>query len=119
MNKLKLVFVISSLSVLQACGGGSMSIANHRVGGFHPDGCDGYEQTNKNIEGLISYAEELKAEGKISEEKLIEVDQEAGIYSQNLTSACRFLLQAILVLNSINTLWKRPTPITERLDSLF
>ena len=87
-------FIRSTLILISAvcagCGDMAMSVANQRVGGIHSTKCDGYEQSKSSVEALIKYAQELEIQGKITRDKLIDVDQEAGLYSQKLTSACRF-----------------------------
>lgn len=75
---------------LEACAPMAMSAGGQRVGGIYDTRCPGYEQVASNRQSLLEYAQKLKLDGKISEDKLIAVDQEAGIYSQRLKQLCDF-----------------------------
>lgn len=72
--------VLSSLLV--SCAGPSSSA------------CTEYDQAQRNAEATISFAKQLKIEGKLSSEQLIEVDQEAGLYSKRMRDLCVFLQQS-------------------------
>ena len=80
----------AAILALTGCALMAMSVGGGRVGGLYETRCPGYEQVASNRQALFEYAQKLKLEGKISEEKLIAVDQEAGIYSQRLKQLCDF-----------------------------
>lgn len=53
--------------------------------------CSEYEQAKQNAEATVSLAKQLTIQGKLTSQELINVDQEAGLYSKRLRDLCVFL----------------------------
>lgn len=53
--------------------------------------CSEYDQAKRNVETTLSFANQLKIEGKLLSQELIKVDQDAGLYSKRLRDLCVFL----------------------------
>ena len=56
------------------------------------ESCNEYDQSKINIEAVISTAEQLKIEGKLSSKEFIEIDQDAGLYSKRIKDLCNFFV---------------------------
>ena len=61
-----------------------------RVASF--ENCEAYKQVSKNIEADLDTAKQLKVTGKITNNQLIQVDQEAGILSAEMKELCSFFI---------------------------
>ena len=59
--------------------------------GLQNQPCTEYDQSKKNAEAVVSLANKLKVEGKINDQELIRIDQDAGLYSKRIRDLCSFL----------------------------
>ena len=56
------------------------------------ESCSEYSQAKVNVEVLVRAAKELQVSGKLTSEELIDIDQDAGLYSKRMKDLCNFFI---------------------------
>jgi hypothetical protein len=61
--------------------------------------CDNtYAQTAKEASVVVNSAKQLEVQGKLTQKELIKVDQDAGMFSQRISTACMFFMNDKITL---------------------
>lgn len=111
MKRINVVVLLFSVGLLTSCY--SVGPDGRVLYGIRGERCaDTYKQTNTNYDLTIDIAEQAKATGKITQEKLIDISEAAANYRAQAHDLCNFFYDA--PIRSTNKASIRTTSSTAR-----
>jgi hypothetical protein len=92
MRELSCALTLIVSIALSGCANFTSMVGGFRLFQWKTEECTEYEQVVANAEFIVAAATELEAKAKITHTQLMQIDQDAGMYSARVKQLCDFFI---------------------------